>query len=1198
MSGRKDNEAKEPISLKKALELLILLCQSSQKKPITPGLESLLSRNPAIFAILLNRSFKSELVKLLRIAANNNHKTELRQFLSKVTNREAPLLPNQERSDLTNILDKALTSTPDHKASHRTVITDPTPDSLEQASFSFMNAITQKNYSGVEAALEKYDAKTINRLCFEGEIIALHYVLEVIKELRFVKLFVKHANKVDFNLLDKRGYAPLHIAARNGLTEVVELFIEKTAVNINKTMPDGSTALHIAAEMGNLEIVKLLIERGKQKGININAVNSQEQTPLYLAVLNERIEVVGFLLQQPEINGNYARRSDGITPLHMAVHKRNIIIIRLFAEKKNIDFNLRSKIGQTPFYVAIIENSIDIVRYLITLESRVDPNLYPAGGIHPLHISVHNECAEIIKLLAKASKFDSTIYDLSGDTPLHRAIKTNKPVAIKILIEECPYVALHMCSKENITPLHLAVIMGNKEAVALIFARTKKDVSFDVNVTMPEFGDTPLHIATEKGYIELVELFLGHKDIDINARLKNDDATPLHLAAQNGFTDIVRLFLAHKDIDINVRLKDRRTPLHLAARNGHAKTVQLLLTQGKSRKIDLNAINIQEETPLFLAAYYGHEEVVRLFLDEPTVNPCCYNITKTTPLHWAAKHGYLNIIKLFANKVGVNILDSKGATPLCLATEAGKTDIVKFLLTLSPKINLNSRFYNGMAVLHIAVYNGHRELVELFLQEEDIDINACLADGTTPFHIAAQEGYKEIIELLLTYKKIRGLKVNAVDNHGRTALHVAIENNHTSTVAVLVAAEVDLEVVDAMGRTPLCTAVYEGAPEIVELLIKHPLKKFSAVSDESHAFNVFHLAVFLQQINIIKILLDSGKFAVDAISHDMTSLSFLIIGNNNEELIRDAGIHIISSIEKQQEVALDAIRLLLKYGANPLIIVPAINKNLLDWISEQEKNPFNRAVMQMLTAAAEKEHMASTIPPIRREVRKPSKKRLSSSAKVQHALITAKGPASIRAWHILVKKHVKKNDALTPPRDEPKSNPRADRERLTYRYAASLGDDKQIPFSEGFLTHKRETKAEQQQIWDELESMNYYPLFDSEIEKNSGMPLLLHVTNEARTAAEQYDAWKAISTVLKNRLRFIGQGSSTPEGIKKFSDSDGWELVVKKKEGGNPRLYTFNTELTKLELRGRTYLVLTLDKCAKSHTALKKQLIAKPSVKR
>jgi len=64
---------------------------------------------------------------------------------------------------------------------------------------------------------------------------------------------------------------------------------------------------------------------------------------------------------------------------------------------------------------------------------------------------------------------------------------------------------------------------------------------------------TPIHFATLRGHLSIVEYLVNHK-ADINAKAK-DDLTPLHLASVNGHLSVVE-YLVNQKADINAKNSD------------------------------------------------------------------------------------------------------------------------------------------------------------------------------------------------------------------------------------------------------------------------------------------------------------------------------------------------------------------------------------------------------------------------------------------------------------------------------------------------------------------------------------------------------------------------------------------------------------------------------------------------------------------
>jgi len=70
-----------------------------------------------------------------------------------------------------------------------------------------------------------------------------------------------------------------------------------------------------------------------------------------------------------------------------------------------------------------------------------------------------------------------------------------------------------------------------------------------------------------------VKLLLDNK-ADVNASRTNDGATPLYVAAQNGYTEVVKLLLDNKGY-VNTKTHHGKKPLDAARQNYHLDIVKL-----------------------------------------------------------------------------------------------------------------------------------------------------------------------------------------------------------------------------------------------------------------------------------------------------------------------------------------------------------------------------------------------------------------------------------------------------------------------------------------------------------------------------------------------------------------------------------------------------------------------------------------------
>lgn len=154
-----------------------------------------------------------------------------------------------------------------------------------------------------------------------------------------------------------------------------------------------------------------------------------------------------------------------------------------------------------------------------------------------------------------------------------------------------------------------------------------------------------------------------------------------------------------------------------------------------------------------------------------------------------------------------------GSTALHLAALEGQAAIAQLLLVLAGGAQVNARGLREETPLHLAMYDGRREVAELLLASQ-ADVNAQNTTGETPLHLAARKGYRELVELLLDHQA----EVNAKDGQDATPLHGAAAAGHKAVVELLLSHNADPGARDKSGRTPKMAAAEKTHWEVVELL--------------------------------------------------------------------------------------------------------------------------------------------------------------------------------------------------------------------------------------------------------------------------------------------------------------------------------------------------------------------------------------------
>jgi len=188
--------------------------------------------------------------------------------------------------------------------------------------------------------------------------------------------------------------------------------------------------------------------------------------------------------------------------------------------------------------------------------------------------------------------------------------------------------------REGYTPLHIAVVSGQKDAVKALVR-----LGADVNVKNNE-QQTPLAIAvTELETPDIAEMLidLGAK---INNKLGGLAMTPLDLAASNNKVKMVEMLL-RRGASPNVGKGEKRSdPIQACDHDGNVEILRLLLKAGA----DVNLVHCGSRA-ICSAAVFGHGEFVKLLL-EAGADPSQPEESGCTPLMAAVAGGNIDIVKM------------------------------------------------------------------------------------------------------------------------------------------------------------------------------------------------------------------------------------------------------------------------------------------------------------------------------------------------------------------------------------------------------------------------------------------------------------------------------------------------------------------------------------------------------------------------
>uniref|UniRef100_A0A7N0TDD4 RING-type E3 ubiquitin transferase n=1 Tax=Kalanchoe fedtschenkoi TaxID=63787 RepID=A0A7N0TDD4_KALFE len=203
-----------------------------------------------------------------------------------------------------------------------------------------------------------------------------------------------------------------------------------------------------------------------------------------------------------------------------------------------------------------------------------------------------------------------------------------------------------------------------------------------------------------------------------------DRQSALHIAAVNGWIEILCMLL-DRSMNPDVLNRHKQTPLMLAAIHGKIACVQKLLQAG-ANVLMFDSIN--GRTCLHYAAYHGHSDCLQAII----------SVSRSSPI--AASWGFARF---------VNVRDSKGATPLHLASCQRRPIAVQILLDNCALVCASTGRYGF--------------------------------PGSTPLHLAARAGSLDCIRKLLAWGADRVQR----DSSGRIPYVVALKHRHPMCAALL-----------------------------------------------------------------------------------------------------------------------------------------------------------------------------------------------------------------------------------------------------------------------------------------------------------------------------------------------------------------------------------------------------------------------------
>ncbi|KAF3941614.1 Inversin [Dactylella cylindrospora] len=187
-----------------------------------------------------------------------------------------------------------------------------------------------------------------------------------------------------------------------------------------------------------------------------------------------------------------------------------------------------------------------------------------------------------------------------------------------------------------------------------------------------------------------------------------------------------------------------------------------------------------------------------------------------SPIYYAASLGLLEVVQMLLDE-GADANDRGGVhgSPLQAAVWKANLAIVELLLDNDADVAAEGG-QHGSAI-HIASLRGNLDIVKTLLDHEAQPTNRSGRFGSA-LHAAAEGGQLAVVKLLLSRPDV---DPNLPDDLGRTPLWLAAQSGHADVVQLLLESKgVDADSLDNKRYTPIWCAAQNGHSKVVEILLR------------------------------------------------------------------------------------------------------------------------------------------------------------------------------------------------------------------------------------------------------------------------------------------------------------------------------------------------------------------------------------------
>ena len=382
----------------------------------------------------------------------------------------------------------------------------------------------------------------------------------------------------------------LHIAAADNNVEFINLLLYHRA-NVNVVDFSGNTALHhfilsiqpnrmLSQSTVSLSVLHTLL----QAGADVNIINRNGESPLYLAVKLSLLDIVDGMLSHVGNSMNDEEISD-LCKFAFNCCSLELVSGLLFGPSTQT----MQRCYPLALYFSVRNNWLGIVREL--LKRGVNVDIMTVAGT-PLIVACQQGSVDTVRLLLQygANPNFATLESL----PLLKACETTRYDILnkKLLLDHRTDVQVTDNHKKSVLQYAVESISENDSNTDLSTVNLLLDYGADANTPTPP-GETTLNIACSKGLTATDERMLKSGACPNGSACEK---SPLNVACKTKNEFLVKLLLNER-ADPNIpeeTLNSTSYSLHIAAADNNTELMNLLLSHGAN----VNVVDFSRNTAL------------------------------------------------------------------------------------------------------------------------------------------------------------------------------------------------------------------------------------------------------------------------------------------------------------------------------------------------------------------------------------------------------------------------------------------------------------------------------------------------------------------------------------------------------------------------------------------------------------------------